>query len=257
MQGVGRQTDALCAAALGMAGLVLERQTAGSQEVRMLSMISLRGKVIEARDGRIGSVDDVYFEDRQWQVRYLVVDTGRWLPGRQVLIAPEAILQDWHGHSGIPLDLTKEQVKASPEIDAVKPISRRAEERLYSHYGRARYRGTVDDLPVPVPDVDASPEEYREVVESAAESSDPHLHSTGGLIGYRVFAADGQVGQIEDLLIDDEQNRICFLVVGTDPGQMVLIPPGWISGIDQTESTVRTNVPCRDIETRPVYIPVA
>src|SRR5687767_2340606 len=48
----------------------------------------LRGYVIRAIDGTIGKVDDFYFDDEDWGIRYLVVDTGSWLSGRKVLISP-------------------------------------------------------------------------------------------------------------------------------------------------------------------------
>lgn len=221
----------------------------------MISTTLLRGKTLEARDGRIGSVDDVYFEDREWQVRYLVVDTGRWLPGHEVLIPPEAVRLDWHGPSGIPVDLTKDQVKASPEIDTVEPISRRAVELLYSYYGWNPHGETPADTPVP--EATAGPEERRAAIRVAAASSDPHLRSTAELIGYQVRATDGQAGQVSDLLIDDAHNRIGFLVVATAVGRQVLMPPGWIYGIDWAASTVIANAPRHDIETRPVYTPAA
>ena len=53
----------------------------------------LIGKTIDALDGKIGSVHDVYFDDQTWSLRYLVVDIGKWLPGRKVLVVPEAIVK--------------------------------------------------------------------------------------------------------------------------------------------------------------------
>jgi hypothetical protein len=42
-----------------------------------------KGLTIAAVDGDLGSVADLYFDDLRWTVRYLVVDTGTWLPGRR------------------------------------------------------------------------------------------------------------------------------------------------------------------------------
>ena len=222
----------------------------------MIRTTSLRGKTIEARDGRIGSVDDVFFDDRQWKVRYLVVDTGRWLPGRAVLIAPEAILLDWHGQTGIPVDLTREQVKASPPIDTLEPLSRSVEELLHRHYGWTPYWGMPGDLLVPAEAV-AGLAEHRQAETAAAPSGDSHLCSAGELIGYPVQAADGDVGGVRDVLIEDHHNRIGFLVVATEAGRQVLVPPAWITEIDWGTPAVRMDVPRHDIETRPVYMPAA
>ena len=52
----------------------------------MRKVKDLRGYAIRATDGVIGRVDDFYFDDEHWGIRYLVVDTGTWLSGRKVLI---------------------------------------------------------------------------------------------------------------------------------------------------------------------------
>ena len=56
----------------------------------------LIGYTIRALDDDVGHVDDFYFDDRYWLIRYLVVDTGGWLSGRKVLLSPLTIGQpDW------------------------------------------------------------------------------------------------------------------------------------------------------------------
>ena len=52
------------------------------------SIKQLHGAKLGASDGEIGHVKDFYFDDQNWAVRYVVADTGSWLPGRQVLISP-------------------------------------------------------------------------------------------------------------------------------------------------------------------------
>jgi hypothetical protein len=63
----------------------------------------------------------LYFGDQTWMVPYLVVDTGIWLSGRKVLLAPEAILTPWHGETAISVKLAKDQVRSSPDIDTCSP----------------------------------------------------------------------------------------------------------------------------------------
>jgi len=91
------------------------------------TMKELQGYAIRATDGDLGHVKDVYFDDRQWVVRYLIVETGSWLASRKVLISPFAIDHpDWTGKV-LPVSITKEQVKNSPDIDTDKPVSRQNE----------------------------------------------------------------------------------------------------------------------------------
>ena len=78
----------------------------------------LHGYAIRAIDGDIGKVYEFYFDDLAWIVRYLVVDTGKWLPGRKVLLWPGVLGQpDWETGS-VPVELTKAQVEGSPPISA-------------------------------------------------------------------------------------------------------------------------------------------
>src|SRR5271165_1457053 len=69
----------------------------------------LKGLVIQATDGELGTVDQLYFDDEGWALRYLTVDTGGWLGGRQVLISPWSILKtDWPAKR-LDVALTKKQ----------------------------------------------------------------------------------------------------------------------------------------------------
>ena len=91
---------------------------------------SLIGFGIEATDGIIGEVEDFYFDDDTWKIRYLIVKTGSWLSGRKVLISMGAIIKKDQLNELIPVNLTKKQVKESPDIDTEKPVSRQQEIKL-------------------------------------------------------------------------------------------------------------------------------
>jgi hypothetical protein len=99
----------------------------------------LRGYALRATDGVIGKVDDFYFDDEDWGIRYLVVETGTWLSGRKVLISPMSL-----GHAGwmgrqLPVALTRRQVERSPDIDTRKPVSRQHEAEYSRYYGYPFY----------------------------------------------------------------------------------------------------------------------
>src|ERR671919_315132 len=74
----------------------------------------LQGDAILAEDGEVGSVDDLYFDDEGWDVRYLVVNTRRWIPGRKYLVSPIAIDREQPLHGDIKVDLTREQISRCP-----------------------------------------------------------------------------------------------------------------------------------------------
>src|SRR5262247_2160585 len=103
------------------------------------SLEELHGYTIHATDGDIGTVYAFFFDDKTWAIRYLVVDTGNWLPDRQVLISPIALGQpDWEGQF-FSVKLTTEQVRNSPDIDTDKPVSRQQETLLHTYYDWPTY----------------------------------------------------------------------------------------------------------------------
>lgn len=81
------------------------------------NMQELKSYAIGAVDGEVGKVSDIFFDEKSWAVRYLVVDTGSWLTSRKVLISPYAVQRaDWDDKR-LPVSLTREQVKNCPDID--------------------------------------------------------------------------------------------------------------------------------------------
>ncbi len=112
------------------------------------SVDNLIGFSLGASDGEIGRVHSFLFDYGDWAIHYLVVDTGRWLPGRKVLIPTKVLDQpDWQDRV-FRVDLTKEQVRDSPQIDAEAPVSRQREIELHEHYGWVPYWGPVHGLAV-------------------------------------------------------------------------------------------------------------
>ena len=101
----------------------------------------LKGLVIQATDGELGTVDQFYFDDETWAIRYLTVDTGGWLGGRQVLISPISVVHaDWPAKR-LDVALTKKQVENSPDIDTHQPVSRQHEAEYNGYYGYPYYWG--------------------------------------------------------------------------------------------------------------------
>src|SRR5947209_3460626 len=99
----------------------------------------LQGDKLGACDGEIGHVKDFYFDDVDWVVRYVVADTGSWMPGRLVLISPHALGPLYQGGRVLLVNLTREQIEKSPSIETHKPVSRQYEEDYHQYYGWPYY----------------------------------------------------------------------------------------------------------------------
>jgi sporulation protein YlmC with PRC-barrel domain len=77
----------------------------------------LQGDALHAEDGEVGSVDDLYFDDEAWDVRYLLVNTRRWIPGCRYLVSPIAIDRERPLDQGdIRVELTRAQIARCPTI---------------------------------------------------------------------------------------------------------------------------------------------
>ena len=227
----------------------------------MIDAKRLYGKSIGAKDGHIGALHDLYF-DAQWIVRYLVVDTRKWLPGRKVLIAPEAMAHPWHNEADVPVNLTKDQIRESPDIDTAQPISRKAEQHLHHHYGWIPYwADPAIPAPAPPPSKPAySLEELRQASREAEAESEQHLRSAKEVMGYHVRATDGDIGHIGDFVVGDSCNCILFLTIDLEEwleGRQVLLPPTSVLEIDWATSRVLVNVTCQAIRASQAYKPAA
>lgn len=222
----------------------------------------LIGKTIDALDGEIGSVHDLYFDDQTWSVRYLVVDTGRWLPGRKVLLAPQQIVTPWHHRAAIAVKLTMEQIRSSPDIDTAMPVSRLAEGLLHRHHQWAPYWGStiVPIPPMPPPPALTVEDDRHEAGKTGESLVEVRLRSANELGGYHVKAGDGAVGDVEDLLLDDNVSRILFLVVEVEGwvfGKKVLAGPSLISRVDWATSTVHVTANRQALKSAQEYNPAA
>jgi hypothetical protein len=214
---------------------------------------AIKGYVITASDGRIGTVSDFLFDDASWLIRWLVVDTGNWLTGRKVLLAPSVLGHLDPNGSEFSVSLTMQQVKNSPDIDTERPVSRQIESDIYDYYGWSPYWGTGagylgfgfgGGATAPLP----SPRSRRRAEDIAAarrSDDDPHLRSVEAVTGYHIHASDGEIGHVADFLVEDSDWSIHEIVVDTKnwwPGKNVLISPRLIREIDWMDNAVKLNV---------------
>ena len=214
------------------------------------SINDLHGVVVEGTDGVIGRIKDLYFDDLAWTIRFLVVETGPWLDGRKVLISPVATGEpDW-GRGLLPVSVTREQVRESPDVDSQKPVSRQHEIEHYAYYGYPRYwggSGIWGDVMRPrmllaayrgvsVPEAARRQTEFVQAQEAEhrRHGDDPHLRSARAMIRYHIHATDGEIGHVDGMIVDDETWTIRYLVVNTSDwwlGHQVLVAPPWIRDI--------------------------
>ena len=228
---------------------------------------SLHGYIIRATDDELGEVKEVYFDDEQWGVRYLVVETGSWLSKRTVLISPYSIDEVDDDNRAIGVSLSREQVKNSPDIDTEKPVSRQHEREYSSYYGYGAYWSGpylwgIAGYPVyPLlrsdsvrPPEDVVGDLSRRVPD---QSEDVHLRSSKQVAGYHILGTDEDIGHVKDFVFDDESWVIRYLLVDTHNwwpgGKKVLLATQWVENVDWSDSTVEIKLTREQIKSSPEY----
>jgi hypothetical protein len=230
-----------------------------------------------ASDGRIGHVKDFLFDDRSWKVRWMVVDTGHWLPGRKVLIHPSAIdplelpprpaipMLSFGETMAVSVGLTMRQIEASPEAGEDEPVTEQMQQRLYDYYGWDPFWGAslsgTDGIVAPR----SGQPLPAEVAEGRAADldippGDPHLGSAAAVKGYAVHASDGEIGAVDNVLLDDVRWVVRYLVVDTGhwlPGKLVQLSPQAVTDVDWGGRRVSVNVTRERVSSAPAWDPLA
>ncbi len=220
----------------------------------------LKGLVVRATDGELGTVDDLYFDDQSWAIRYLTVNTGGWLDDRQVLISPISVtLTDWDAKR-LDVALTKTQVKSSPDINTHLPVSRQHETEYMRYYGYPAYWGGPNlwgpefypsDLAVMALASDAPEDGPR------GEFEDSHLRSISAVAGYYIEATDGEIGHLSGFVVDDSAWAIRYIELSTRnwwPGKKVLVSPSWIDRVSWVDSSIHVHLAREAIKSGPEYV---
>jgi hypothetical protein len=209
-----------------------------------------------------------------WLTRYLVVDTGKWLPGEEVMISPiEIVKENWKDKT-LHVALTREEIKNRHDIDTDPPVSRQKELERFTSLQLTPFWTTSLILVPPSLLPSLTPSSNKEPMNGEASSGGNlkgtkakfQLRSTKEVIGYRINARDGTFGNILDFIIHDgtvDQVSawvIRYIVVDMNdhsPDKKVLLSPMWIDKVSWEEETVDIDLLIESIKRSPRYDPAA
>lgn len=218
-----------------------------------LKVKSLGSFSMNANDGELGSIDDLYFTPTSLNIRYIIGNTRPWFFGGKVLLSPEECIAINIEDQTILFKATKEQIKNSPKPNEDTPISRSYEEQLSNHYGWHHYwrdtinpsinSGDISGTPVattmtPSFQTNNSLEKENEVIHNH------NLLSVNHLRGFKVWAKNQQIGKVSDILINHNTWNIELLELelgGFLSKQFVPISTEWITQINWSEQTILMN----------------
>jgi hypothetical protein len=212
-----------------------------------LYISDLLGLSVEATDGEVGIVQDFYFDDQTWIIRYLIIKTGDWLSGRKVLISPLSLVNKPGKPVSFTVSLTKEQIRNSPDINTEKPVYRQQEIQLSDYYpgldywGVAHYKDGKGRASVVFD---------RQIIKKAFNKdnkpgADLHLQSILHMTGYHIHATDGEIGHAKDFIVTDGAWELQYLVVETHrlfSGKQVLVAVGNIRKEQWSNAEIYVNM---------------
>jgi hypothetical protein len=222
----------------------------------------LYGNTLGASDGDIGHVNDFYFDDQNWVVRYVVAETGAWLPDRQVLLSPHAFGGGSPACKTLGVNLTRKQIEDSPAVETHKPVSRQFEAEYHRYYGWPYYWegdglwGGMRGFPVLEVPPRFTLTDPPATTSQNPEPADSHLRSTQAVNGYQLHAVDGIIGHVCDFTMDDQSWAINQLVIRIGhrfTGKEVLLPVSQVERISYQESAVFAKLAKGDVEKCPEY----
>jgi len=233
----------------------------------------LESNEIGTTAGSFGRVQEFYFDDRAWVIRYLLVDAGTWLSSEEVLISFRSIRRAIWEQKVLRTSPGAEQGGQSAGLPGEKLVSRAKAIQYLGYYGYRYYCdedklwGASDYPGMLITGVGygESDREYRrlqaaqarDAFRSARErSEDPHLRSARSVMGYHVRASDGEIGYIQDLLVDEDTWAVRYIVVDTGdwwPGHQVLVSPQWIQEIDWADEGVLVDLTRSAVKLAPPF----
>ncbi|HDR88121.1 MAG TPA: PRC-barrel domain containing protein [Bacteroidetes bacterium] len=207
------------------------------------SVKDLTGFTIEAMDGPKGKVKDFLFDEESWIIRYLEADWGSWFNKNRVLI-PRIFLKDpdWKNRK-FPVSLTRENIESCPDPEEHMPVSRKYEAELHKHYRVENYW--------PMEPAGANmfypPRPMHIPVKIVNEDDlDTRLRSTEEVTGYHIKTLDGTLGHVEDLIVDDDDWQIVYLIVDTSNwlpwSKKVMLPIEFVGEISYVAQQARIDM---------------
>jgi sporulation protein YlmC with PRC-barrel domain len=221
------------------------------------SLKDFKGFSIETIDGTKGKIKDFLFDEETWKVRYLEADFGSFFKDKRVLLPVNAIKAPLWDDKTVPLNITGKQIEDSPSPEDKPTVSREYENELMKHFGYAAYwsSGYIPPAhtglyyparPLNVPTAEVNEEEL-----------DTKLRSFNEVKGYHILATDGHLGHVEDMIADDADWQLIYLIIDTSNwrpwSKKVILMISWLKEISYAKKEVSIGVDTEAIKNAPEY----
>ncbi len=223
----------------------------------LYALKDLQHYALQATDDTLGTVKDIYFDDSDWSVRYLVANSGGWLFGREVLLSVSALGESDPEENNIAVALTKQEIKNAPSPATHLPVSERGRDaKLPLYISSEAHTPFPTYMPMFGMALQGRPYDgsSHEADLAVREAADPHLRSADDLCGYAIHAKDGNVGSVADVIVDQNPWRLRYMVVDTAgwfSERLVVLGVDWITSMDWHEREIVVPVTKQRVEDSP------
>jgi hypothetical protein len=219
---------------------------------------ALEKYILSAADGDLGSINDLYFDDYSWVIRYIVVNLSPGIKPREALVSPIAVGKILDDDKIIEIELTQQQITSSPPVEARKPVSRSYEERYYQYYNWPPYwtQNGSYNCESPWMSRNGFHRNNKHALTRPEENEHPRLCSMEEVKGYRIRAMDDEIGYVQEFIVDQPFWVIRYLVVDRHalfPGKTLLLSPACITHVNRSEKEVRVELSRDIIQSAPEY----
>ena len=185
---------------------------------------------------------DIIIDEPAFRVTTLVVDVGGLFLPKDVMLPPDSVELVDPITTSVHLRLGRDEVEAAPLVLGGEPI-----QAMPSMF--------------PLAPADVRPPEESERAEARASFpfGAPGLHSLKDLHGAKLLATDGEIGHVDDALIDITAWHLAHLVIDTRnwlPGKHVVVDAAMVRTIDWGAETVSVQLTREEVEKAPTYDPL-
>jgi hypothetical protein len=223
----------------------------------MINISELLGYVLHVKDGELGRCKDFLIDNRGWDIRYMVADTGNWLTGRKVLIAPSMLSEpEWSSRS-LPVNLTREQIQGSPPLQENEPVTDEYEIMWFDYYGLAEYWVDEDKIGM-AENPNALRVAKKEGTDGDKGDEKGHLLSAKEIVGWHTAAADGDMGHLADFLVEMKSWKVRYAILDTRnwlPGRQVCVSIHCVEWIDRAREKIGVRLTKEAVKNSPEYNP--
>ncbi len=232
------------------------------------SINEIIGYTLFSKGDDVGKCKDLLFDDQLWTVRHMVADTGGWLVGKKVLVSPVMVQKtDWQMQS-IFLDITREQLEKCPSLLEDEPVSREHERKIFQFlncpyywvdnglWGHAAYPAVMTR----VPEESAQKADEKILEEPQAQDGEEnHLRSYKEVKGYNIETSDGNIGHVDDFILEDKTWALRYVVVDTrnwlPGGKKILLSLNWVKKVIWELSLLFLDIRKEQVENSPEFDP--